>query len=94
MAKSSSIYCQVSCNRHKSNRSFGASGGFSLQLYVGASAKNSFDAGEFSVREDYGEGDNKVFSVYWGKLLLKTVTYNTKTKEFLEAASVIDNAIL
>jgi len=54
-----------------------------IDIMVGASKKNSFVAGNLQIRNI--EKDNiRRFTIHYDHKLIKTIEYNTKTKEFEE----------
>ena len=85
--RSSAIYNKIVCNC-KSDRSFGCPSAMMQTICVGASQTNSYEALDIEAL-DIGvqrvdSEDERTFFITVDRELLKTVTYNTKTKKFKE----------
>lgn len=73
--KRSSIYAKVTNESRKSDYSFGASGGFLMDVRVGWGSQDSHSLANIEVQEVWVDDNTKVFKLYINGELIRSGTH-------------------
>ena len=77
--KSSAIYLKGYADNKECTR--GAQSEINLNVLVGASSRNSYNAGQFTVERE-NDGNIRSFIISFNGKVLSVIDYNEKTHEF------------